>query len=54
MDAHGRGSASTEHEMIDRRAMLAAALAGAVIPSSASGAQGGRSVEDSCELNPQF
>ena len=54
MDSHGRGSASTEHEMIDRRAMLAAALAGAVIPSSASGAQGGRSVEDSCELNPQF
>ena len=44
--------------MMDRRAMLAAALAGAVFPSSASGAQSGaqeeRSLEDSCELNPEF
>ena len=40
--------------MMDRRAMLAAALAGAVIPSSASGAQEERNVEDSCELDPEF
>lgn len=39
---------------MDRREMLAAALAGAVIPSSTSGAQSGRSLEDSCELNPEF
>jgi hypothetical protein len=40
--------------MMDRRAILAAVLAGAVIPASASGAQSGPSVEDSCELNADF
>ena len=40
--------------MIDRRGLIGAALAGAVIPSCAIGSQSDQALEDSCELNPQF